>query len=168
MSVRVDYGPMTEIQMQLDEVAYIESQINQMPKNGIMVEWGSGGSTVKWLETLTDKQKLITVEHNPQWRNTVIQYLSTRPELLKDNRFKYIFKPELYGYEHGYAHVNEEHPHGLDDYIWPKVPEIKNANIYLIDGIARATVALLVKMYLDSQIWANNEDQRRVWHLFAQ
>ena len=146
MSIPVNYGPMTEIQMQPDEVEYITGCIKNMPSDGLMVEWGSGGSSVKWLETMTDDQKLVSIEHNPKWHMNVSEYVNTRPEL--NARFTYMFKPELYGYEHGYAQIAEEHPFGLDDYMWPSHPRVKlsEADIYLVDGIARATTSLLVKM----------------------
>ena len=168
MSIPVNYGPMSEIQMQLDEVAEITSQIEKMSSDGLMVEWGSGGSTVKWLETMKDDQKLITIEHNPDWHMKVSGYINTRPEL--NTRFNYLFKPELYGYQHGYAHVNEEHPHGLDDYMWPKVKGIENAQIYLVDGIARATTALLVKTLserADAVIYIHDYYGREQWYSWS-
>ena len=61
MSIAVNYGPMSEIQMQPDEVEEITSRIKEMPDDGLMVEWGSGGSSIKWLETLTGNQKLTSI-----------------------------------------------------------------------------------------------------------
>ena len=81
MSIPVNYGPMTEIQMQLDEVEEVTSRIKEMGPDGLMVEWGSGGSSIKWLETLTDNQRLISIEHNPEWHMKVSEYLTTWPEL---------------------------------------------------------------------------------------
>ena len=46
MSIPVNYGPMVEIQMQPDEVAEVTSRIKEMSDDGLMVEWGSGVSTV--------------------------------------------------------------------------------------------------------------------------
>jgi len=146
MSIQVNYGPMTEIQMQPEEVEYISGCIKNMGSDGLMVEWGSGGSSVKWLETMVENQKLVSIEHNPSWHMKVSEYINTRPEI--NSRFTYMFKPELFGYEHEYSLPKEENPYGLDDYMWPKHPRIKiaEADIYLIDGIGRATTALLVKM----------------------
>lgn len=168
MSVPVEYGPMTEIQMQPDEVAEITSQIKNMSSDGLMIEWGSGGSSVKWLETMTGDQRLVSIEHNPNWHMKVSEYVNTRSDINK--RFKYLYKPELYGYEHGYAHVKEEHPHGLDDYLWPKVPGIENAQIYFVDGIARATTSLLVKLLTkteDPVIYIHDYYGREQWYSWA-
>lgn len=167
MSIPVEYGPMSEIQMQLDEVAEITSRIKEMPEDGLMVEWGSGGSSVRWLETLTGDQRLISIEHNPQWHMKVKEYIVTRPELSK--KFEYIFKPELYGFQHGYGNVIEEHPHGLDDYLVPN-KKILNANIFLVDGIARATTALLVKFLStkeDPVIYIHDFYGRENWYSWS-
>ena len=161
---------MTEIQMQPDEVEYITGCIKSMPSDGLMIEWGSGGSSVKWLETMTGDQKLASIEHNAKWHMNVGEYLNTRPDL--NSRFTYMFKPELYGYEHGYATIVEEHPHGLDDYMWPSHPRIKlsEADIYLVDGIARGATALLVKMLSskeDPVIFIHDYYGREKWYTWA-
>lgn len=167
MSIPVNYGPMTEIQMQLDEVEEVTSRIKEMGPDGLMVEWGSGGSSVKWLETLTDNQRLISIEHNPEWHMKVSEYLSTRPELNK--KFKYHLKTELYGFQHGYATVNEENPHGLDDYFIPR-NDVLSGDIFFIDGVARATTALLVKMLStkeDPVIYIHDYYGREQWYTWS-
>ena len=167
MSISVNYGPMTEIQMQLDEVAEITSRIKEMPEDGLMVEWGSGGSSVRWLETLSVNQRLVSIEHNPEWHMRVKEYIITQPELSK--KFEYMFKPELYGYKHGYGVVNEEHPHGLDDYMIPN-KKILDADIFLVDGIARATTALLVKFLStkpDPVIYIHDYYGRENWYSWS-
>jgi len=167
MSIPVNYGPMTEIQMQLDEVAEVTSSIKEMSDDGLMVEWGSGVSSIKWLETLEGNQRLISIEHNPNWHMKVSEYTNTRSDINK--RFKYIFKPELYGFEHGYATVNEENPHGLDDYFLPR-KEIMDAEIFFVDGVARATTALLVKLLSTKQdpvIYIHDYYGREQWYTWS-
>ncbi|CAB5220666.1 hypothetical protein UFOVP247_20 [uncultured Caudovirales phage] len=167
MSIPVNYGPMSEIQMQPDEVEYITGCIKSMGPEGKMIEWGSGGSTVKWLETMTDQQKLVTIEHSPDWHMKVSGYINTRSDI--NGRFTYLFKPELYGYQHGYANVNEEHPHGLDDYLIPN-KSILDADIFLVDGIARATTAVLVKFLAtkeDPVIFIHDFYGRERWYAWA-
>lgn len=167
MSVPVQYGHMTEIQMQQDEIDEVVARINEMSDDGLMVEWGSGGSTVKWLETMRANQRLITIEHNPDWHMKVNQYVNTRSDINK--RFTYIFKPELYGFSHGYARVEEELAHGLDDYIVPK-KEILNADIFFVDGIGRATIALMMKFMStksDPVIYIHDYYGREQWYTWA-
>lgn len=169
MSIPVEYGTMTEIQMQLDEVAEITSRIKEMSDDGLMVEWGSGGSSVKWLESMTGNQRLISIEHNPAWHMKVSGYINTRSDI--NNRFQYLFRPELYNYEHGYADIKEEHPHGLDEYLWPKAAKgIENAEIYFVDGIARATTAFIVKSLSqkpDPVIYIHDYFGREQWYSWS-
>ena len=167
MSIPVEYGPMSEIQMQPDEVAEVTSRIKEMPSDGKMIEWGSGGSSVKWLETMTGDQKLISIEHNPSWHMKVSEYLLTRSDI--NNRFTYLFKPELFGFEHGYASITEEHPHGLNDYLIPN-KNILDADIFFVDGIARATTALLVKFLStkpDPVIYIHDYYGRENWYTWS-
>ena len=170
MSVKVDYGMMSEIQMQQNEIDEVCARIGEMSSDGLMVEWGSGGSSVKWLETMKDNQQLVSIEHNPDWHMKVSEYINTRPDI--NQRFTYMFKPELYGYQHGYAQVNEEHPHGLDDYLWPKHPrvDISNAEVYFVDGIGRAATALIVKMLSQKEnpvIYIHDYYGREQWYTWS-
>jgi hypothetical protein len=165
--VRVNYGPMTEMQMNPDEIESVTAAIKDMGSDGLMVEWGSGASTVKWLETMTDNQRLISIEHNPEWHMKVNQYLVTRPEI--NSRLKYFFKPELYGYQHGYGVIGEEHPHGMDDYYFPR-KDILDADVFFIDGVARATTSILVKMLstkADPVIYIHDYYGREQWYAWA-
>lgn len=167
MSVPVEYGPMTEIQMQPEEIEYITKCITEMPSDGLMVEWGSGGSTVRWLETMTNNQELISIEHNEQWFDKVSEYIDTRDDI--NDRFTYHFRPELYGTKHGYATPTEEHPMGLDEYFWPD-ERLYNADMYLIDGIARATCSIFVKMLSQKEnptIFIHDFTGREPWYRWA-
>lgn len=144
MSVSVNYGDvLTEIQMHQCDIDHMCSFIKNMPENGLMVEWGSGGSTCKWLETLTDNQKLITIEHNEKWYNRVNRAIN-REFGDVSNKFTFHHIPEMY-IEHGYASIIEEHPCGTDNYlIANNDSRIWDADIYFVDGIARAACALTI------------------------
>ena len=162
-----NYGPMTEIQMQQDEVDEVVSQISKLSSEGLMVEWGSGGSTVKWLESMKDNQQLISIEHNEEWYNKVNGYIQTRDDI-KD-RFTYHHQDEKYGFKHGYASVLEEHPHGLDQYFFPD-ERIVDADIFFIDGIARATISLLVNVFAakeDAVVYIHDYYGRENWYSWA-
>jgi len=119
---------------------------------------------------MKDNQQLVSIEHNPDWHMKVSEYINTRPDI--NQRFTYMFKPELYGYQHGYAQVNEEHPHGLDDYLWPKHPrvDISNAEVYFVDGIGRAATALIVKMLSQKEnpvIYIHDYYGREQWYTWS-
>ena len=51
------------IQMEQDEIELISRTIRKQSSDSLMVEWGSGASTIKWLQVMVDDQKLISIEH---------------------------------------------------------------------------------------------------------
>lgn len=144
--VKVNYGGvLTEIQMVQMEADYICKTIRELPSAGKMVEWGSGGSTLKWLETLTPSQELITIEHNLNWFNRVSRAVNNEYGECPQN-FTFLHAEEMYSFEHGYGHILEEHPTGTDKYLNPQVPDLNiwDAEFFFIDGIARAACLMTV------------------------
>jgi hypothetical protein len=138
-----NYGEIiTELQMMPDEVEYMTSFIRSQPDHIQMVEWGSGGSTCKWLELLNDTQKLISIEHNPEWYSKVSNAIAGHFGNIS-HRFTYhhIIPDHMGLYDHGYGGLEEEHPIGLGKYINPS-NDIFDSDIYYIDGIGRGACAL--------------------------
>ena len=129
--------------MNQDEIDYVRECIKQMPSDGIMAEWGSGGSTCAWLETLSGSQRLFSVEHTEAWYNRVNRAIAAEFGDVS-SKFKYYHIPEQFGFEHGYGNLIEEHPTGTDNYLLPPNDEWWNADIFFIDGIVRATCAAMV------------------------
>ena len=143
MSTPANYGNiLTEIQMRQDEIDYVVDQIQKMPSDGLMVEWGCGGSTCKWIESLGENQKLISVDHNESWYNRVTRAVKAHFGDVSD-KFSFYHIPEQFGFEHGYGHFIEEHPFGTDNYLLPPDSRWFDADIFFIDGIARAACALV-------------------------
>jgi len=135
-----------------------------MPKDGLMVEWGSGGSTCKWLETLTDNQRLITIEHNENWYNRVTRAISAEFGDVS-NKFKFHYRPEKH-IEHGYGSLIEEHPCGTDEYINPE-DDIWNADFFFVDGIVRGaclSTILHKKKKNDAVIMIHDYVGREDWY----
>lgn len=169
MSVPVDYGNvLKEIQIMQYDIDVICDYIRKMPEDGLMIEWGSGGSTCKWIETLTSNQKLITIEHNENWYNRVVRAIRNEWGDVSD-KFSFYHIPEKY-IEHGYGNIGEEHPCGTDDYIDPKEVDIWNADIYYVDGIARATCLLNIlfrKKKSNPAIMIHDYVGREVWYSWA-
>jgi len=142
--MKVQYGDLREIQMQDDEIESVVNAIKAMPDDGIMVEWGSGGSTIHWLLNMREDQHLITIEHVPDWAKKIEDCIDKHyPELR--NRFTMYLQEPITSYEHGYASINEEHPNGLDHYFDPDDIDMWDADVFLVDGIARAVTALVVR-----------------------
>jgi hypothetical protein len=152
MGTPANYGSMTEVQMYQDEIDTVVSEISNLGSDGLMVEWGSGGSTVKWLESMKDNQRLISIEHNKEWYDKVNGYVQSRDDI--KNRFTYHHQVEKYPateplritnheYPHQVGSILEEHPIGLDKYFFPDA-DILNADIFFIDGLSRGVIALMV------------------------
>lgn len=139
--INVNYGNViTEIQMGETEIEYVSNLIKEMPIDGKMVEWGSGGSTCKWLEVKKPTQVLYSIEHNPSWHSRVVRAIKNHYGSVENFNFLHI--AEQYGTNHGYGVPIEEHPMGTDMYVNPN--SIWDADIFLIDGIARAACAMAV------------------------
>ena len=171
MSTPVNYGNIiSEVQMNQDEIDYVQSCIKEMPKDGIMVEWGSGGSTCAWLDVLSEKQQLISVEHTENWYNRVNRAIKAHFGDVSD-KFTFYHIPEKF-IEHGYGSLIEEHPCGTDDYLMPPDDRWWNADIFFIDGIARATCALVTllkhkKKDTDPVIFIHDFVGREDWYSWA-
>ena len=170
MNHQSSYGNiLSEIQMNGDEIEYVVNTIKSMPSDGKMVEWGCGGSTCKWIETLTDSQSLITIEHNESWYDRVTRAIKAEFGDVSD-KFTFKHVGEMYGFEHGYATPLEEHPLGTDKYINPDIEGFFDADVFFIDGIARAAcslVTLLKHTKKDPVIFIHDYVGREAWYDWA-
>lgn len=168
MSTSVNYGGVfTEILMQPSELEIVTDAVKALPENGLMVEWGSGGSTCRWLETLKPSQRLISIEHNENWFNRVNR--AVKNEFGNVSNFEFFHKPELHGFEHGYASILEEHPVGTEEYLNPS-DSIWDADLYFIDGIARATCAMTVLLKhrkTNPVVYLHDYVGREIWYEWA-
>ena len=155
------------IQMHSDEIDYVAQLISNMNSTGLFVEWGSGASTVHWANALQHQQTMISIEHDILWWRKVSDHLKNYPEL--SNKIKYVLSPNKHGYVHKYGLIAEEHPYGLDEYMFP-ITEIFNGDIFFIDGIGRATIAILLKFMAnksDSIIMIHDYYGREHWYSWA-
>jgi hypothetical protein len=159
MTTYIDGNLLGSVQMMPDEITYVENLIRDLPIDGKMVEWGSGGSTVHWLNELKETQTLISIEHNSDWYNKVKNSIGEK------NNFKYFFADtSSIHHDHGYGGVNEENPFNTASYVNP-TSEIYDADLFFIDGIARgaclATV-LLKRTKKDSIILIHDYELRKM------
>lgn len=170
MSTPANYGNIiSEVQMNQDEIDYVQKCIREMPENGTMVEWGSGGSTCAWIEALSGSQSLISVEHTETWYYRVTRAIKAHFGDVSD-RFKFYHIEEQHGFQHGYGNPIEEHPLGTDNYLLPPDERWWNADIFFIDGIARATCALVTLLKhtkKDPVIFIHDYDGRQNWYSWA-
>lgn len=127
------------IQMQSDEIEVISETIKQASPNALMVEWGSGASTIKWLQTMGNDQRLISIEHNREWFFKVKPVIEASDKFIAKSEY-YLCEPNGY-WDHGYGYPAEENPVGLDNYFAP-TQRVFDANVFLIDGVARVVCTL--------------------------
>ena len=144
------FGPVVEqfqkqnpIQMHDDEIEFIVRTIRQTSSDSLMVEWGSGGSTVRWLQEMSGAQNLISIEHNFRWYRKVRSVVDSSESLSR--RLEYLLRPPNGAWKHGYGGVEEESPVGLEGYFAP-TDRIFDADTFLIDGVARGVCAILVQL----------------------
>lgn len=170
MSTPVNYGEIiSEVQMNKDEIDYVQKCIQEMSDDGIMVEWGSGGSTCAWLDVLSKNQQLISVEHTETWYNRVSRAIKAHFGDVS-NKFKFYHISEQFGFEHGYGNLIEEHPCGTDNYLLPPDDRWWDAEIFFIDGIARATCAAMVLLKHNKKnpvIFIHDYVGREQWYSWA-
>jgi hypothetical protein len=178
MGTPANYGPMTEVQMNQDEIESVVSKISNLGSDGLMVEWGSGGSTVKWLESMKDNQRLISIEHNKEWYDKVNGYVQSRDDI--KNRLTYYHQAEKYPaieplritnheYPHHVGTILEEHPFGLDQYFFPDA-DILSADIFFIDGLSRGAIALMVNFLAQKDnavVYIHDYVGREHWYNWA-
>lgn len=167
--VQVNYGDglITNVQMIVEDMDVICDVIRKMPEDGLMVEWGSGGSTCKWIETLSPRQKLISIEHHDEWYSRVARAIRKQWGDTSD-RFTYFFRPEI-GFKHGYGNVTEEHPCGTAKYINPD-DRIWDADVFFVDGIARAACLMAIlhrRTKPNSVIMMHDYTGREDWYDWA-
>lgn len=144
MSTFCNYGGiLTEIQQSPKEVEYMVDYIKQhMQPHGKLVEWGSGGSTCKWLETLTVNQKLFSIEHNADWYFRVTEAIKNHFGGMPAN-FTYLLSVERW-FNRRAPHPEEELAVGLETYVVPYGLDVWDSDIYFVDGIARMPIVMMI------------------------
>lgn len=118
-----------------------------------MVEWGSGGSTLYFLEHLQGKH-LTSIEHHPDW------YAKVKEQITSDNHDYLLIRGKYIGDN---ATPFEENPSGLHDYISHIV---SNIDTVLIDGVARSSCLMMSYIkYPQANIFLH--DYHRDWYDYA-
>lgn len=154
------------IQMESNEIEYVLESIRSAPDSATMVEWGSGSSTVTWLQEMRSEQKLISIEHNPHWYDRVQNALTHAPELT--HRLTYHLCEGTDYWKHGYGDTPEENPIGLDRYFKPD-DNVADADIFFVDGVARG-VCLMMALQgrkSDPVILLHDWAPRQPWYSWA-
>lgn len=154
----------TDILMQQIEIDYVKSLF---PDNGLMIEWGCGGSTIYFLDHLKPNQHMISIEHYQEWYDKVADKIKHHPNGTRHILYHYKRIPEIP--KNYYAQPEEETPVGLEQYICPDLDKIKNADVLFVDGIARGpTAAFLSRRVKDSaHVLIHDYGGREAWYDWA-
>lgn len=151
-----------EILMTEAEPVYIHGLL---PDNGILVEWGCGGSTVYFLDHLKDEQYLVSIEHNKQWYDKISEKIKDHPNI---DRHIFLYIPSEVPNPH-YARPEEDMGCGLAEYICPDLSIIETADVFLVDGIGRGPTAAFLskKAKQDAHVIIHDYQGRETWYGWA-
>ncbi len=164
---------MLEPRLNPDEVEYFKSTLSNIPAKTKMVEWGSGGSTLMFLDYF-DHGELCSVEHSQEWHDKIVLELSANPHR-NIKQFTYLFRPPLVDRRfYGYGVPHEENPCFAAQYINPEDDSIGvfDSDIYFVDGICRGAVLATIRakatkaatVYLHDH---HGVEQREDWYRWA-
>jgi hypothetical protein len=148
-----------------DEQPIFLDFIKSIPANGKIVEWGSGGSTVKILDTITDSQSVISIEHDKEWYDKIFNELT----LKNKSNWTLLHRTESGLYQHNVGTPDDENPVGYDEYIFPD-DSILDGNFFFIDGVARSSIALMLLARAknrDAVVLIHDANHRGVFYSWA-
>lgn len=131
--------------MTVDDQRVLLDVINNAEDDAVFVEFGGGGSSLMFASRLKDTQRLITIDHNPEWYEKIAEAIAPYP-----NAEVHLITPKVQPNFHPFGHPYEEVPMACAPYIhalgidipWDKV------GCVLVDGIARGAVMAAVRTKL--------------------
>ncbi len=131
--------------MTVDDQRVLLDVIDNAPDDAVFVEFGGGGSSLMFASRLKDTQRLITIDHNPEWYEKIATAIAPY-----QNAEVHLITPKVPANFHPFGHPYEEVPMACTSYIhalgvdipWDKV------SCVLVDGIARGAVMAAVRTKL--------------------
>lgn len=164
-----------------NEQQLLKDIIYNAPSTATFVEYGCGGSTILFAESMRESQHLHSIEHNKEWFDTVSEELHRRActnvtmhlreprQLLRDTNGaieainETTFRP--------YATPHEELPMGLEDYIHAHNTNIDWSHVYcvFVDGVARGPILALLpyKLQAHTGVLLHDAAGREVWYQWS-
>ena len=149
--------------MDADEIAYLQKHLRKRQWEK-MVEWGSGGSTLMFMDLMQDHQHLISIEDKHDWYDSVGTAIADRN---KTDQVTHVFAPNQL--KPWFAVPEEETPATLEFYISP-LQNMWDADIYFVDGIARgACLATILHkaQNRDASVFLHDYRGREAWYAWA-
>lgn len=158
-----------EPMMTIDDQRQLIATIEHAPDDALFVEFGGGGSTLMFARHMRNDQRLITIEHNPEW------YAKIKSALVDGdpaNRVSvYLRTPEAEPTFYPFGHPYEEVPVACDAYIHTDNIPISWRNVYavLVDGFVRGAVLSVLRGRLatDTLVFLHDYTGREPWYDWA-
>lgn len=140
-------------------------QMNPQLHRDVVVEFGCGGSTLLLASAIAPHQRLISIEHNPEWATKVREMLAT---LAPDHPRIHVLLYEPVLKLTQYAKPLEENPAALGNYLTPAV-DWNHAGVVFVDGIARGACLAMLRTRLKSgtTVFLHDYVGREMWYDWA-
>lgn len=160
---------MLDPMMTVDDQRTLTAVVQSLPDDAVLVEYGSGGSTVMFAKLLRGAQKLYTIEHNVDWFHKVKTALK---EVDTDQRVSLNLRtPDADASVWPFGHYYEETPYACADYIHAVGVEIpwSKVRFALVDGFARGAVLAMLTTKLESEtpVFLHDYLGREAWYEWA-
>lgn len=161
----VDDTPL-EVMMYDDEKVALKAIVDKLTPDAVLVEYGSGGSTIFFADNLSPVRHLISIEHNLEWYTKVQRALGKHHE---GHAVDYRYIPPAFPLQrYVFANPEEEMPAGLTSYLHPDI-QWNEVDFVLVDGIARGAVlaTLRTKLRPGTTVVLHDYTGREAWYDWA-
>lgn len=160
---------MIDPMMTLDDQQTLTRTVAELPDDAVLVEYGSGGSTVMFAKLLRGNQRLYTIEHNVEWFHKVKSALQVvDPEKRVSLNLR---TPDADPSVWPFGHFYEETPYACADYIHATDVEIpwSRVRLALVDGFVRGSVLamLATKLAPETPVFLHDYLDRESWYDWA-
>lgn len=127
------------------------------------VEYGCGGSTLMFADSLKPGDKLTSIEHNYDWSVKVQTAIDAHPNAAQIELLYH--PPAVPASVYTFANPQEETPAGLHAYLNPLI-DWRDVDFVLVDGIARGAVLALLahRVQRDTRIVLHDYTGREIWY----
>lgn len=137
------------------ERAALLAAAHALPPDGLIVEWGSGGSTRLLGET---GRRVVSIEHDLEWVRKVQADTAHLPNV----EIRHHASP----FKTYFGQPEEESPAGLEGYIIEFPPR---AGLFFVDGLARGAVLATIRRVArpEARIFLHDYHGREAWYEWA-
>lgn len=115
---------------------HLQLVLGDLPEDGVLLEWGSGGSTRWFGENMSRTQQLYSIEHDRAWWHEVIPEVSGF-----GNVNLWLYEPTVPFPDGTYGTPFRENPAFAAKYISgkPVLEVLARADVVFVDGICRSS-----------------------------